>query len=358
MSLPNLPALDTIAKRLPQIFPEGIEHRNYLIRDIAVKTVFVMLYAGAVEGTGHWIRPSHVYFMTEEQARRQSDRARDAWFNDSLKPKYRPQGKRWYADNSREPIRDETIRFGLIPHGAVVERPGLATTSSAPKYALQPEFAGLFDEELTEADFKKRVVAWQEKHLKKGALARIALIKKGAVLGKDTIKVHFPNGEARQLSPGPSSVISKAVIEEFAHRFLHNPAVLWLSESGNKVVARDDKLSAALGLKIDPSKNLPDIILVDLGDDGGDVLLVFVEAVATDGPINATRKAALREIALEAGFSEDHLAYLTAFMDRSAQPYKKLVNELAWGSFVWFTSEPENIVVLREGHEKAISQLR
>jgi|GEM_PF-7008452 len=49
-SLPSLPSLQTIMNRLPLIFPEGIAHRNYLIREMAAKTVFVMLYVGAVEG--------------------------------------------------------------------------------------------------------------------------------------------------------------------------------------------------------------------------------------------------------------------------------------------------------------------
>lgn len=358
MSLPHVPRLDTIAKRLPAIFPEGIEHRGYVTRDIAVKTVFVMLYAGAVEDSGRWVRPSYIYFMTEEQARKRSDKEREAWFRESLKPGYRPQGTRWYADNSREPIRDETIRFGLIPLGAVIERPGLPTTASTPKYALESGFAALFDDELTDAELIESIEGWQRKHLTKGAISRVALVKKGAVLAQDGIQVRFPNNETRNLSPGQSSVISKAVIEDLAPRFLHKPAVLWLSESGNKMVARDDELSSALGLKIDVSRNLPDIILVDLGTGGEDVLLIFIEVVATDGPVNTMRKAALREIALDAGFSEEHLAYVTAFADRSAPPYKKLVNELAWGSFVWFVSEPDNIVMLHEGYEKTISQLR
>ena len=45
------------------------------------------------------------------------------------------------------------------------------------------------------------------------------------------------------MAPGPSSVIAKAVIEEFARRFLVNAAVVWVSESGAKVVARDDELA-------------------------------------------------------------------------------------------------------------------
>ena len=77
--------------------------------------------------------------------------------------------------------------------------------------------------------------------------------------------VTFPNGETRDMEPGPSSVISKAVVEEFAARFLEQPGVIWLSESRNQVVARDDRLAQAIGLAIDPGRNLPDLILVDLG---------------------------------------------------------------------------------------------
>lgn len=359
MSLPRIPSLEAIARRLPEIFPDGTEHRGYVTRDIAVKTVYVMLYAGAIEGSDRWIRPSHVYFMTEEQAGETTDTAREEWYQQSVKPRFRPAGThRWYADNSREPIRDETIRFGLIPLGAIVERPGVATTASTPKYALEGDFAALFDEGVTGDELNSRIEIWRKTHLSKGAVARLALVKKGAVLAKDQVPVTFPNGETRNLSPGPSSVISKEVIETFAPRFLRKPAVLWLSESRNKVVARDDELANTLGLKIDASRNLPDIILVDLDNDGDGVLLVFIEVVATDGAIDSIKKKAFREVATSAGFSDDHLAYLTVFADRSAAPHKKLVDKLAWGSFVWFASEPDNIVVPREGHEKLLSQLR
>ena len=98
-------------------------------------------------------------------------------------------------------------------------------------------------------------------------------------------------------------MISKAVIEEFARRYLVNPAVLWISESGAKVVARDDELAGQLKRKISADRNLPDIILVDLGDGkNGGIVLVFVEVVATDGPVTAPRQEALLKIATEAGF--------------------------------------------------------
>ena len=157
------------------------------------------------------------------------------------------------------------------------------------------------------------------------------------------------------MEPGPSSVISKAVVEEFARRFLERPGVIWLSESRNQVVARDDLLAREIGLTIQPDRNLPDLILVDLGPE--EPLLVFVEIVATAGPVSEARQAALMAIAVEAGFSEDQIAFVTAYSDRDGAAFKQSVSELAWRSFVWFMSEPEHIVVLHRGTHARRSRL-
>ena len=57
------------------------------------------------------------------------------------------------------------------------------------------------------------------------------------------------------MTVGPSSEITKAVIEVFAVRFLQRPTVLYLSESGNKVVARDENLAASIGLAIEADRD-------------------------------------------------------------------------------------------------------
>ncbi|MCK1349180.1 MULTISPECIES: BsuBI/PstI family type II restriction endonuclease [unclassified Bradyrhizobium] len=105
---------------------------------------------------------------------------------------------------------------------------------------------------------------WQSKHLSKGALARITLVRKGASAADDRLLVTFPNGETRRMKPGPSSDITKAVIEEFAPKFLVNPAVLFVTESGNKVIERDDHLATTIGIDIKTDKALPDAVFVDL----------------------------------------------------------------------------------------------
>lgn len=358
--LPRVPAVELIAKRLPEIFPEGTENRNYVIREMAARTVFVMFYVGAVEGANRWIRPSQVTDMSDEQAAKADPEDREAWIKQSLSSKKDRPAKPWYAPNSREPVRDETLRSGLIVCRAVVEREGVPTTSALPKYALEAQFAGLFDPDLTGPELDTAISAWRESHLSKAALSRQRLVKQGAAVARDAVIVTFPNGEKRSLAPGPSSVIAKAVIEVFAPRFLKKPAVLWLSESGNKVVARDENLASALGLKIDASKALPDIILVDLGEDqsGADMLVIFAEVVASDGPVNRERKVVLTTLALEAGFDERHLAFLTAFLDRASPQFKKSVSEIAWGSFAWFASEPDHIIEFRDGQPMKLSRLQ
>lgn len=349
-TLPPYVTRDLIEERLPLIFPEGTANRTYCVRQLSASTIFAMLYIGAVKGTDRYLGPIHVYRMTEEQASLADDASRLSYADGVIKRTYTVAGARWYADNTREPIRDETLREGLVNIGAVYARDDLPTTSSKPRYALMPTFADLFAPSLTDAALEKAITTFQEKHLTKSALARVSLMKSGAMASKTGVMVTFPSGETRKLAPGPSSIISKAVVEQFAATFLEVPAVLWLSESGNKVVARDDGLAASIGLKIEADKDLPDLILADLGP--SDPLIVFVEVVATDGPISQRRQTALYALTDAAGFARSQVAFVTAYHDREAAGFRKTMSALAWESFAWFVSEPKNILHLKDGSSK------
>ena len=333
-----------IQRRLREIFPEGTPHRNYSIWEIAAKTVFVMIYVDAIEGRGNWLRPDQVRRMTDRQSALLEDADRETWAKWSVKPSKEDIPGSWYAVNTRESIRDDTIRSALIANAAVIERPGLPTTSPAGRYALQAEFAELFRPELIDEPLATAIATWQAKHLNAGARMRIAVMRKGAAAGGDRITVTFPSGETQRMAPGPSSELSRAVVEVFAPRFLQVPAVIFLSESRDKVVSRHDDLAKQIGLNILADKNLPDIILADLGPDHP--RLVFVEVVASDGPVSDQRKKALLALTEAAGFPEEHIAFVTAYKDRSRAEFKKTVDVLAWGSYAWFESEPECLLHL------------
>lgn len=340
--LPPYATRELVGSRLPLIFPEGTPNRNYCVRQLAASTVFVALYVGAIEGSGQHLGPVHVYRMTVEQAAMSDDNDRHEYAKAVQKAPV--SGVRWYADNTREPIRDEMLRDGFVALGAVKRRDDLPTTSSLPRYSLVPQFAALFDPAMEGEKLEDEIGRFQGTYLSKSALARITIMRAGAADGAGVL-VTFPNGETRQLAPGPSSVIARAVIQVFALRFLEKPVVLWLSESGNKIVVRDDSIANAIGLKIEADKNLPDMILVDLGP--ADPLLVFVEVVATDGAITQRRQDAIYVMTDKAGFRRGQIAFLTAYHDRESPGLRKTVAQLAWNSFAWFVSEPENLVIMR-----------
>jgi BsuBI/PstI restriction endonuclease HTH domain/BsuBI/PstI restriction endonuclease domain len=232
--LPPYVPRDVVFRRLQMIFPDGTHNRLFCVREMAASTVFTMLYIGAVERSGVFLAPKHVYRMTREQSALSGDAARVRFRDDAVAPGYAPAGTRWYADNSREGIRDETLREGLMQVGAAFARGDLPTTSGKPRYALRASFAELFDPQLDGEALESAIERFQEATLSKGALARLAIIRHGAARGALGPLVSFPNEETRRLAPGPSSTIAKAVVEVFATRFLRNPAVLWLSESGKQ----------------------------------------------------------------------------------------------------------------------------
>lgn len=341
----NLPALldrADVVRRLRLIFPDGAPERDKCVRDAAAATVTAFLYIGAVEGSGIWLNPVHVVRLGDTRMLFSAD---DTARRDYAKAP-RALGERWYQDNSREQVRDEVIRQGLIPNGAVIERPGVPTTSSKPRYALAAGFARLFDPTLLGDAFAQAARDWVDATLNPMALARIVSLRGSGDRDGADVLVRFPNGETRLLAPGPSSRIAQAVVEQFAPRFLTDPVVLWLSESAAKVAARDEGWIRRLRLRITPDRTLPDIILLDRGHSAADLKLVFVEVVATDGPVTEQRARAFLDIAGEGGFDGTRVACVTAFLDRDRGEVKKALPSLAWGSHAWFASEPDRLVHL------------
>lgn len=353
--LPPLLEVERIRSRLQIIFPEGTTAERARCTSLAAaRTIFVMLYVGAIEG-GEWLAPKYVYRMGSTQAAKTSDAERRAYLAAVKRPGTPEPPDRWYRENTRESIRDEALGRGLVPIGAVLVNPLVTTTSSKGRYVLRGDLAALFDPGLTPAQFEKAAAAWRTRHLTPNALATVKVLQIAAAGAKVKVAVTLPSGEARVMAPGLSSVITKAVIEVFAARFLTNPAVVWISESGRKVVEKDDKLLRLLGIELSPEKLLPDVILADTD---GELLFVFVEVVATDGPIHEERRAALLKLITDAKFKPEQAAFLTAFQSRGHPAFKKVVATLAWGSFAWCFSEPEHLIALDGIFPDEVKRLR
>ena len=74
-----------------------------------------------------------------------------------------------------------------------------------------------------------------------------------------------------------------------------------------------------------------------------------------DGQANWQAQARSAHVTDEAGFERSDIAFLTAYQDRQSSGFKKTMSGLAWGSFAWFASEPDKIVILWDG---AVSSAR
>lgn len=343
MTLPPLISAAEVERRLFFIFPEGMERLTQCRSKAAARTIAASIYIGAIEGSGIYVGPAHIVRLSEEQIEeRKKPEDRDLY-----RKKMQSEFAGWYNENSRETVRDDVIRETFLPNGAMIGRTDLPTTSGLPRYALQADFAKLFEPSLDDDAIEKLSADWREKSLSPAALARITLSHRSD--GADGILVKLPDSTVIRLEPGPSSEIAKEVLERFAPAFLTKPALVWLSQSGTKVHYDNKQLISRLKIVIDEKKVLPDMILADLSEK---FRLVFVEVVATDGPMTAKRISELSQIASGAGHDQANVMFVTAFKDRNDRAFKKVFESIAWGTMIWFSTEPEAILIMRSGNEE------
>ena len=181
MSLPPFISRKEVQRRLLLVFPEGTPSRVYCTREMAASTVFAALYVGAVEGSGRYISPKHVYKMSGAQAALRSDaapyRVRDGGRATRHKVPRTAVVRRQLA--RAHPRRDFAQRAPRGRRG--IDRKDLATTSSKPRYALTAAFAELFDPSLTGDALRAAMADWRQTHLAPAALKRVALMRAGVL---------------------------------------------------------------------------------------------------------------------------------------------------------------------------------
>lgn len=338
-----LVSLKEVQERLNQIFPEAFPDRRILVGTMATRVVYVFLYGDFIEGNDCYLRPSHVYFFTAEQAKKTSRGERAAWCRYAGKPGFRPPGKRWYADNSRESIRDDLMRNTMLRFGIAHKQSGVAVTSSKPIWYLDMSFAALFHPSLKGRYLEQAIAKWRESALNAGTLQRMALRASGIQKRTGDVFIEMPDGSRMRVSAGPSSNIAKDVIEQYAQRHLEAPAVLWLSASDKKAYSQFVELAATVGLQFDLNAELPDVILADMTHP---VRFVFCEIVASDGAVTEARREALIQLIEQSRIPLSHVTFVTAYEDRDTAPFKKNFSQLAYNSYAWFRTAPDLLVHL------------
>ena len=350
MSLPTIPSRETIRQRLPMIFPEGIEGRNYLVGDMAVNAISVFFYIGAIEGTEQFLQPGHIYYMSDQQLQAQDESSRMSWATKSNWARDKIVEPWYQGQNNRESIRDDVIKEGLRDRNAVKIKPGVPGQANKPRYFLSESFAALFYEGITGDVLSERISQWQRRNLNKETQLAVGIRK--TLNAEDRITVEFPDGTRKTLPTDESSIIMKNLIESFSKNFLTDPHVVSYSTSEEKYVNPNPRVIHGLNFsKEEISKIFPDLVLLDIykRNDEDTTLLIFIEVVATSGSMTQQRKDTILALLGERGYDTSKVAFVTAFLDRASRAYsKKNLEKIAWDSFIWFANYPDNILIMKE----------
>ena len=237
-------------------------------------------------------------------------------------------GKR-YAPNTRETFRRQTIHQ-LVEAGLVRYNPDDPTRPvNSPKavYQISPETLALLHSFGTAA-WDENLAAYLE--TRQTLAARYA---KEREMQMQPVKLMA--GKKFRLSPGEHSELIKAVIEEFAPRFVPGSVLVYVGDTGEKWGYFDERLLGQLGLVIDSHGKMPDVVLYYPEREW----LLLVECVTSHGPVDAKRHAELAELfaPVEAG-----RVYVTVFPSRSVMT--RYLSNIAWETEVWCADSPSHLI--------------
>jgi hypothetical protein len=140
------------------------------------------------------------------------------------------------------------------------------------------------------------------------------------------IPVTVSENKSILLSPGEHNELVKAIIEEFAPRFVPSCSLIYAGDTGDKFIFFDKILLSKLGIEIDPHGKMPDVMLYDSTHNW----VFLVEAVTSHGPVNSKRHLELLKLFKKI---DSGLVFVTAFPNRPLM--SKYLPDIAWETEVW-----------------------
>jgi len=234
-----------------------------------------------------------------------------------------------YAPNSRETFRRQTIHQMVAAGLAIYNPDNPARPVNSPKavYQIEPDTLALLRTFGTSA--------WS-KNLKEYFKTRQTLVARYA---KDRelrkLPVKLASGDTILISPGDHSKLIKAIIEEFAPRYVPGGALIYAGDTGEKWGYFDRELLVKLGVVVDGHGKMPDVVLYYLERNW----LLLVESVTSHGPVDGKRHD---ELARLFGKSEAGLIYVTAFPSRAMM--SRYLGKIAWETEVWCADAPSHLI--------------
>ncbi|MEA3339355.1 MAG: BsuBI/PstI family type II restriction endonuclease [Chloroflexota bacterium] len=225
-----------------------------------------------------------------------------------------------YAPNTRETFRRQSMHQFVDACLAVSNPDDPSRPVNSPKFCYQIEPTAL---ELLNTFGTS---AWSNNL--ETYLGSVKTLKQRYARAREMKMVPVTLAEERDiyLTPGAHSRLVKAIIDEFAPRFVPDGHVIYVGDTGDKWRYFDEEALQALGVTVDTHGKIPDVVIHHLEKDW----LVLIEAVTSHGPVDAKRR---KELATLFQKARPGLVYVTAFLTRGDMA--KYISDISWETEVW-----------------------
>ncbi|MBR4840222.1 MAG: restriction endonuclease [Paludibacteraceae bacterium] len=233
-----------------------------------------------------------------------------------------------YAENSRETFRKQALHH--FRTAALIEDNAEATNSPNYRYKLTNEFLAVIrDVKPNKIQSSKVFEEFCKKHT---SLTDLYASKKE--MQKMPVKI---NNSEFSLSPGKHNLLQIKIIKEFAPRFAPDSQCLYLGDTTEKDLIKEENKLKELGFSITLHDTMPDVVLYREDKDW----LYFIEAVTSVGPMSPDRVLNIQELTKNVKAGK---IFVTAFLDFDT--YKRFSKDLAWETEVWIADNPEHMIHL------------
>lgn len=231
-----------------------------------------------------------------------------------------------YAENSRETFRKQAMHH--FRNAALIEDNGTATNSPNYRYRLTDEMLSILKNVKTDKrNYElERFVSIHDK------LINLYASKKE--MTKMPVKI---NNQNYTFSAGKHNELQKAIIEEFAPRFAPGCECLYVGDTTEKDLVKNEEKLRKLGFEITLHDKMPDVVLYVEDKDW----LYFVESVTSVGPMDPKRIIEITNMTKNVKAGK---IFVTAFLDFDT--YKKFSSTLAWETEVWLAESPDHMIHL------------
>lgn len=231
-----------------------------------------------------------------------------------------------YAENSRETIRKQAMHH--FRNAAFIEDNGKATNSPNYRYQLTDEMLKLL-QSYSSGMWSKNLNTFLSNHE-----TLISIYASKRAVRKMPVRI---NGLELTFSPGKHNQLQRAIIEEFAPRFAPNSECLYVGDTIEKDLVKNENKLRELGFAITLHDKMPDVVLYSSQKNW----IYFIEAVTSVGPMEPKRIKEIEE--MTTGVTAGKI-YVTAFLD--FKTFKMFSESLAWETEAWIAETPDHMIHL------------